>query len=114
MMVSRFLMLIRALVRQKRRLELRQCPTATDRSRVGSGPEFSPRGFGSSTMRAGVPSASNSALNLYPWMRVNFVKAYSDKSHSSLSLVKAYRFVPIEFYNFNFILVSISSRLVNE
>ena len=78
-MVVRFLTLILALDKQNMRLELRQWPTATDRSLVGLGPEFSPKGFGSSTMRSGVPSASNSALNLYPWISVNFVKADSDK-----------------------------------
>jgi hypothetical protein len=81
--VSRFLALILAFDRQNRRLELRQWPTATDRSLDGLGPALSPVGSTSSIMRSGMPSASNSALNLYPWMRFSFVTADSDNSGSS-------------------------------
>ena len=41
------------------------------------------RALDSLTMRSGMPSASNSALNLYPWISFNFVKDDSDISYSS-------------------------------
>ena len=82
--VSRFLASILALDKQNRRLELRQWPTATDRSLDGLGPALSPMGSTSSTVRSGMPSASNSALNLYPSMRFSVVTFDSD-IHSSTS-----------------------------
>jgi hypothetical protein len=55
------------------------------------GPELSPMGSTSSTMRSGMPSASNSALNLYPWMRFSFVTVDSDNSGSPHGLVSVFR-----------------------
>jgi hypothetical protein len=47
-------------------------------------------GLGSSTMRSGMPSDSNSALNLYLWISFSFVKIELDNPHFSVNFSSGY------------------------